>query len=76
LYGHEEINFIEKRKKNNDNDEEEQQLIDRMTATVGAAVPQMEPHIKAGTLWCPSAEGNIKTPNQKTSASSTQQRML
>ncbi len=50
------------KKKNSNNDEEEQQLIDQMMATVGAAVTQMEPHIKAGTLWCPSAEG---TPKQK-----------
>jgi len=25
----------------------------------------MEPNIKAGTLWCPSAEGNIETSKQK-----------
>ena len=66
LYGHEGINFVEKIKKK-DNDEKEQQLIDQMMATVGAAVSQMEPRIKAGTLRCPSAEGNIKTPKQKKS---------
>jgi hypothetical protein len=63
LYGHEGANFTPKIKSN---DEEEQQLIERMKATVGAAVSKMEPHIQAGTICCPSAEENIvKTPKQK-----------
>jgi hypothetical protein len=66
--GMKELISLQKFKKQYGDDDEELQLIERMTATVGAAVSKMEPHIQAGSIWCPTAEENIdKTPKQKKS---------
>jgi hypothetical protein len=40
-------------------DEEQQQLIQCMKSTVGVAVSQMESHIHAGTIWCPTSEQEV-----------------
>ncbi len=54
--GMKELISLKKYKKSSEDEEEERQLIERMKATVGVAVSQMESHIQAGTIWCPTSE--------------------
>jgi hypothetical protein len=54
--GMKELISLKKYKNSSEDDEDERQLIERMKATVGAAVSQMESHIQAGTIWCPTSE--------------------
>ncbi len=69
--GMKELISLKKYKKSSEDDEEERQLIERMKATVGAAVSQMECHIQAGTICCPTTEPDAKvqsTPKQQNTA--------
>ncbi len=69
--GMKELISLKKYKKSSEDDDEERQLIERMKATVGAAVSQMECHIRAGTIWCPTSKPDAKaqsTPKQQNTA--------
>jgi hypothetical protein len=54
--GIKELICLKKYRKSSEDDEKEWQLIEQMKATVGAAVSQMDSHIQAGTIWCPTSK--------------------